>query len=151
MHYRLYKPEDFEALYAIEEACFVPPFTFGRRYMRWLVSAPNAATWIAEDLQAMAGFAIVEWTPATNSIGAYIQTIEVAPGYRGQGVGRMLLQCVESSAREAIAQVLWLHVEDANTTAIRLYESSGFSPAGNAEDYYAPGRHALIYRKEMQD
>ncbi len=63
----------------------------------------------------------------------------------------MLLQCVESSAREAIAQVLWLHVEDANTTAIRLYESSGFSPAGNAEDYYAPGRHALIYRKEMQD
>lgn len=149
MHYRLYKPEDFEALYTIEEACFVPPFTFGRRYMRWLVGAPNAATWIAEDLESMAGFAIVEWTPATNGISAYVQTIEVAPAYRGQGIGRTLLERVEASARDAIALVLWLHVEETNATAIRLYETSGFTAAGHAEDYYAPGRHALIYRKEL--
>jgi len=151
MHYRRYKPEDFEALYAIEEACFVPPFTFGRRYMRWLVGAPNAATWIAEDVEAMAGFAIVEWTPATRGTGAYIQTIEVAPALRGQGVGRTLLQCVESSAREAIAIILWLHVEESNAVAIRLYETSGFHCADKAEDYYAPGRHALVYRKELLD
>ena len=29
MKYRPYKPEDFEALYALEEACFQPPFRFG--------------------------------------------------------------------------------------------------------------------------
>jgi hypothetical protein len=36
MLYRRYLPEDFNALYAIEEACFQQPFRFGRRYMRQL-------------------------------------------------------------------------------------------------------------------
>jgi len=92
MLYRHFAPGDFDALYAIEEGCFQPPFRFGRRYMQWLVTAPNAATWIAEDYATMAGFAIVEWTPLAGvGTGAYIQTIEVASAYRRQGIARELL------------------------------------------------------------
>jgi len=151
MDYRRYKPEDFDALYAIEESCFQPPFRFGRRYMRWLVNAPNSATWIAEDAGAMAGFAIVEWTPSIRGLSAYIQTIEVLSQYRGQGVGRELLLCLEESARAADASTLWLHVDKTNQTAIHLYASHRFLPVGEEKNYYASGRDALIYRKALTE
>lgn len=151
MDYRLYNPDDFDALYAIEENCFQPPFRFGRRYMYWLVNAPNAATWIAEDVGAMAGFGVVGWTPSIRGLSAYIQTIEVLPTYRGRGAGKELLKRIESSARTAGASTLWLHVDATNATAIRLYESHGFAEVGQEKNYYASGRDALIYRKGMQN
>ena len=151
MKYRIYKPEDFEAVYGIEEVCFQPPMTFGRRYMRWLVQAQNAATWVAEDDGALAGFAIVEWTQAIHEVSAYIQTIEVLPEMRAQGVGRELLKHMEGSALAAGASAIWLHVDVENWAAIRLYESYDFVRASNEENYYAPGRGAYIYRKHLQD
>jgi ribosomal protein S18 acetylase RimI-like enzyme len=36
----------------------------------------------------MTGFAIVEWTNMRGGITAYIQTLEVAPEARGQGIVR---------------------------------------------------------------
>ena len=151
MEYRLYKPEDFAALYAIEEVCFYPPFRFGRRYLQWLVNAANAATWIAEDEGVMAGFGIVEWTPWIRGLSAYIQTIEVLPAFRGRGAGRELLQRIAASARGAGAAALWLHVDATNATATRLYELHGFLAVGEEKNYYAAGRDALIYRQSWRD
>jgi len=100
--YRLYKPEDFEALYALEEACFQPPFRFGRTYMRDLVKQENAAIWIAEDEGgAMAGFAVVLWDKAQGGVMAYLETLEVRPDLRGKGTGGELLRRCEESARAA--------------------------------------------------
>ena len=101
MLYRAYSEQDFAALYAIEELCFQPPFRFGRRQMRQLVQSGNTATWIAEQEGRMCGFAVAEWTAHVGRIAAYIQTIEVAPDWRGQGVGGELLGRVEASARAA--------------------------------------------------
>jgi ribosomal-protein-alanine N-acetyltransferase len=147
MEYRLYKPEDFAALYAIEEICFQPPFRFPRRFMRQLVDARDTATWIAEEEGAMAGFAIVEWTEDFHGVSANIATIEVSPEHRKRGVGMELMRLMEQSARTANAAVLGLHVDPANASAIRLYESLGFAHVGNEDDFYAPDRNALVYRK----
>ena len=163
MLYRLYKPEDFDALYALEERCFEPPSRFSRRYMRLLVSRANAATWIAEEDRRLQGFAIVEWTDErrgppsdrSSSLGcrcgvtAYIQTIEVAPEMRGRGVGGALLGRIEGSARAAGAGLIWLHVEAANAAAFRLYEAQGYTCDGRQENYYPHGRAALIYAKRL--
>lgn len=151
MDYRLYHPADFEALYAIEEVCFEPPFRFARSYIRRLVSARAGATWIAENEGRMAGFAIVEWTAQGNAVNAYIETIEVLPELRGQGVGQELLARMEHSARNAKAVVLWLHVDESNAAAIRLYERHGFTAAGKEVHYYAEGRGALLYRKDLTE
>ncbi len=110
MEYRLYKPDDFAVLYGIEEICFHPPFRFGRRYLQWLVNAPNSATWIVEQSGTMAGFGIVEWTPSVRGLSAYIQTIEVLPDYRGRGAGCELLTRLQNAARDAGAVTVWLHV-----------------------------------------
>lgn len=147
MNYRLYIPEDFAALYAIEETCFEPPFRFGRTYMRSLVDSEYSATWIAEDDCKMTGFAIVVWTKDKGGPVAYIQTIEVAPEQRGRGVGKELLRRVEGSALAVGAARIWLHVDEKNSLAVRLYETSGYHYEGREPDYYAPSRAGEIYSK----
>jgi ribosomal protein S18 acetylase RimI-like enzyme len=147
MHYRPYQPGDFEPLYAIEEACFQPPLRFPRSYMRRLVTSTKAATWIAEDNGRLAGFAIVEWSADEFSTVAYIQTLEVAENQRGHGIGTELLRHMESSAQQAGASLIWLHVDAENASAIRLYEAHGYRFEGRQENYYAGHRDALIYAK----
>jgi ribosomal-protein-alanine N-acetyltransferase len=147
--YRPYKPEDFDPLYALEERCFEPPSRFGRRYMRQLVSRAKAAAWIAEEDGRLWGFAIVEWSEGRRGVTAYIQTIEVAPEARGRGVGGALLGSIEGSAHAAGAGLIWLHVESANSDAIRLYEAQGYACDGRQENYYPHGRPAFIYVKRL--
>lgn len=151
MHYRLYKDEDFDALYAVEEECFKAPFRFGRAAMRRIIEEPRTATWIAEEDGAMVGFAVAEWFPTRSGMKAYIQTIEVVEARRGQGVGEELLRRVEQSAREAGALAMGLHVDAENAAAIRLYERCGYECEGRQERYYPQGRAALVYVKRFED
>lgn len=150
MIYRLYTPGDFPALYAIEERCFPPPLRFSRVYMRQLIRQPNAATWIAEDDARMCGFAIVEWTREAAGLVGYIQTLEVIPEGRGQGVGGELLRRMEDSASAAGAEAIWLHVDAQNAVAIHLYERHGYRVRGRTEGYYGRGTAALIFLKALR-
>jgi ribosomal protein S18 acetylase RimI-like enzyme len=147
--YRPYADGDFGPLYAIEETCFQPPLRFSRAYMRQLVNARNAATWIAEEDGHLAGFAIVDWTQEIGGVVAYIQTIEVAPGQRGRGVGGELLRQAEGSARAAKAALIWLHVDAENRAAISLYEANGYHCERRQANYYGRGRSALVYAKAL--
>lgn len=149
MRYRLYQPEDFASLYAIEEACFQPPLRFDRDYMRQLIHAADSATWIAEDGVQMAGFAIVKWGETTEVGAAYIPTIEVTSAERGRGVGAELLRCCEESAHLAGSTLIWLHVDEQNAGAIRLYESHGYRCEGKEEHFYAHNHAGLIYCKRL--
>jgi ribosomal protein S18 acetylase RimI-like enzyme len=145
--YRLYKPDDFAALYAIEEVCFKPSHRFSRGYMRQLIRQDNAATWIADDDGRMCGFGLVEWEREEPGVVGYVQTLEVVPEARGRGVGGELLRRLEGSACAAGAEAIWLHVDAENAGAIRVYEKHGFGLGGREEGYYGRGRAALIYAK----
>ncbi len=163
MNYRLFQPDDFDDLYAIEEICFQPPERFTRRYMRHLIASPDAATWIAEQAGTMAGvtssappglgrmtgFAIVEWAQQISGVMAYIATIEVLLEHRSRGIGAELLRRLEGSANAERAVQIWLHVDPENTPAIQLYERSGYCNSGRADHYYARNRPAAIYVKNL--
>jgi [ribosomal protein S18]-alanine N-acetyltransferase len=149
VNYRPYHPDDFAQLYAIEETCFRPPIRFSRRYMREIIARVNSATWIAEENCRLAGFAIVDFAGEMEGTIAYIQTIEVSPEHRKQGLGAELLRRVEDSARAAGADVIWLHVDAQNDAAIRLYSAHGYRREGRQDHYYAKGRAAEIYVKSL--
>ena len=151
MKYRLYKPDDFDALYAIETVCFEPPLRFERAYLRQLTRARNSATWVAEENDGKpVGFAVVEWRPARGGrVAGYIATIEVLPEHRRVGAGGALLGRVEVSAREAGADAIWLHVDARNEVARRLYEKHGYTEAGASENFYGPGQGARILVKDL--
>jgi ribosomal-protein-alanine N-acetyltransferase len=149
MNYRLFEPDDFDDLYAIEEICFSHPERFSRRYMRELIASRDAATWVAVDKDGMAGFAIVQWSKQIAGIVAYIETIEVLPQNRSQGIGSELLLRLEGSANAERAIAIWLHVDVENKPAIRLYERLGYRSSGREEHYYARNRSAAIYAKSL--
>ena len=154
MEYRLYKPADFPALYAVEELCFEPPVRFSRTYMRQLIENANSATWIAEDgpepKLELIGFSIVEWPAGQSESDAYIQTLEVLPAFRGRGIGAELLVRAEESVRAAGVHIIALHVDVENAAAIRLYESRGYARQGRKEHYYARHRAAFAYAKPLE-
>ena len=150
VNYRLYQPDDFPQLYAIEEICFQPPLRFPRRYIRRLVDSGGTITWIAEDEGSIAGFVIADFGQDTDGLFAYIQTIEVLPEMRGRGVGNQLLRLIDVSARERGARAIWLHVEAQNAGAIRLYEAHGYKCEARQDHYYAHGRAGLVYRKLLE-
>ena len=150
MHYRLYTSADFPQLYAIEEICFQPPLRFPRSYMRRVIENPDSATWIAEGEEKMAGFAIVEWAGPPGDCYAYIQTLEILPEHRRRGIGQELLHRLETSAAQAGAAEIWLHVDAANTPAIRLYRALGYQKTGSEQDYYGRHRPADVYSKTIR-
>ena len=149
MRYRSYQPADFDALYAIEEACFEPALRFPRAYMRMILSRRGSLAWVAEDDRGLAGFAVVSRQKTPEGPVAYIETIEVSTDRREQGVGRELLRCIEHSARVMGIDTMALHVDEENRTAIQLYESADYEKRGREENFY-PNRHpALIYAKRI--
>jgi ribosomal-protein-alanine N-acetyltransferase len=149
MRYRLYRHTDFPQLYAIEELCFQPPLRFPRSYMRSVIENPDSDTWMAEEADQIAGFAIVEWAGLSEDRYGYIQTLEVAPDHRRRGIARELLTRVEESARAAGALTIWLHVDTENAAAIQLYEAHGYEQQGREEHYYARHRAAYVYSKVL--
>ena len=159
MNYRLYQPADFTALYAVEELCFDAPLRFSRALMRKLIANPNSATWIAEGRLAekkiveknseLAGFAIVDWATVPKGTVAYIQTIEVNPAARRQGIASELLRLSEVSALVVGATAIWLHVDVENSAAMHLYEGRGYARKGREEHFYARNRAAFIYAKTL--
>jgi len=149
MLYRLYQPEDFPALYAVEELCFEPPWRFSRSYMRKIVKNPDSATWIAEEDADLVGLVVIQWSVGQGELAAYIETIEVHPAWRGRGIGGELLRCAEESARAAGACAIGLHVRVENATAIGLYESHGYTCRGREEYYYAR-QPAFLYVKLLK-
>lgn len=64
--------------------------------------------------------------PALPAPEAFIYDIEVVESERGRGLGRELLEAAEAWCADHSIGVLRLHVFAHNTTAVSLYESSGF-------------------------
>ncbi|BDV43224.1 ribosomal-protein-alanine acetyltransferase [Geotalea uraniireducens] len=73
-----------------------------------------------------------------------ILDVAVAPGYRGQGIGRQLLQRALGDLRQRGAAVVMLEVRISNMPAIELYRRAGFSESGSRKRYYENGEDALL-------
>ncbi len=59
---------------------------------------------------------------------AYVSDIVVLQGYRGQGIGTMLLQQAEAFARQQGATTLKIQVLARNQQAADVYQHAGFRP-----------------------
>jgi GNAT superfamily N-acetyltransferase len=85
------------------------------------------------------GFSTFAARPVLN-----VHDLAVLAGWRGRGVGRALLEAVESAARASGCARLTLEVGDRNIRARRAYEAAGFAQA-----HYGDAGHALFYVKTL--
>ncbi|MCX5520631.1 GNAT family N-acetyltransferase [Kaistia defluvii] len=85
---------------------------------------------------------------------AEVLTIAVAPGARGRGYGRLLMEdALRALYRELVPEV-FLEVDENNASAVSLYRSLGFVEVGRRKGYYAdgqgPGGTALVMRLQLR-
>ena len=77
---------------------------------------------------------------------ADLHRLVVSPRHRRQGIGAALVSAGLEAVRHAGARSVMLEVAWDNDPAIALYQRLGFEQLTARDDYYGPGRHALILR-----
>ncbi|MFT5277471.1 MAG: ribosomal-protein-alanine N-acetyltransferase [Glaciecola sp.] len=65
-----------------------------------------------------------------------IEDITVSNDYRGQGLGRRIMEAGFELANKMQQKTVYLEVRCSNQTAIKLYRSMGFELVGERKNYY---------------
>ena len=118
---------------------------------------------VAEVNGRVVGWAVVQtryredlgWEPDQDALffvsgeNAYLENLEVAEFFRGQGIGRELLTAVEAEMRWRGRRALWLHAAEANYGACRFYEREGWHHERTVYPAWRNGAPTRIYVKSV--
>ena len=78
-----------------------------------------------------------------------IECVLVHPLYRKKGLARNLVEKSIDLAKQQGIESILLEVRKSNFSAIKLYESVGFTRISERKKYYADGEDAIVYKKEI--
>ncbi|WP_432494005.1 ribosomal protein S18-alanine N-acetyltransferase [Kineococcus gypseus] len=110
------------------------------------LAAPGRTYLVALEGEEVLGYAGL----AVSGADADVQTIGVARGAQGRGLGRRLLRALLTAARDAGATRVLLEVRADNAPAQALYASEGFEVLARRARYYQPGGiDALVLRARV--
>ena len=71
----------------------------------------------------------------------YLDTLAVLPGFRGKGIGGMLIEATKERAKDLGLPAVGLLVDFDNATAQKLYAGHGFTQAGDGDFLGHPMHH----------
>jgi ribosomal-protein-alanine N-acetyltransferase len=150
--------QDFDGLWRLDQACFLPGISYSRLELAVYMRKPGAFTLIAERPA----------TPKTRSFGGgptellgflvahaladqtgHIITLDVAAAARRTGVGSQLMTAAEERLRAAACQSVHLEAAVDNLAAIAFYQRHGYSILHTVPHYYSNGVDALVLTKEL--
>jgi len=137
---------DVPALIGIEKSVFPESPWSAAQFREELSGVPKTRKYIVatqnNEIVGYAGIAL-----AGNV--ADIHTLTVIPAHRKQGIATSMLDQLEELGRARNVDAFMLEMREGNVEAQPLYEKRGYSIVSRRDNYYAPGIHALIMRKEV--
>jgi [ribosomal protein S18]-alanine N-acetyltransferase len=143
---RDYKPQDFETLWKLDQACFVAGIAYSREELSHFVSHKNGFTIVGERNGSIQGFIVIQ----RNHIDAgHVITIDVHADARRAGLGTLLLNAAESRLRSAKCGSVLLEVAVDNLPAISFYKRHGYSVLKTIPRYYMNSIDALMLGKRI--
>ncbi len=142
MFIRPWKKSDIDEIARIEAFSFVDPWT--RENLSDVLKYSHYRSFLIEDGGRVLGYAclIVMFDMAE------IANVAVASPYRGRGIGKALMDVMESEARRSGARECLLEVRVSNGKAISLYEKCGYVAYGTRPRYYG-NEDALLMKKVL--
>ncbi|HHW86646.1 MAG TPA: ribosomal protein S18-alanine N-acetyltransferase [Chloroflexi bacterium] len=139
--------QDIPVIEELEAACFPEPWS-GDIYRHELAHNRLSAYWVARPVTPDA-----QTAPPILAYGGYwamgpevhIVTVATHPGYRRQGLGRVLMAWMIEHARAGGALEVTLEVRASNHAAQSLYAQMGFVVVGRRKGYYRDnGEDAIL-------
>jgi ribosomal protein S18 acetylase RimI-like enzyme len=162
---RDHRPDEFEALWQIDQACFAPEIAYSRYELRAYMRREGAFTLLAEAAGDAAqgkvgtpgngeaqneglilGFLVAEC--GRRKIG-HIITIDVIPEARRHRVGSALLDAAEVRLLNAQCQLVRLETAVDNLAALSFYKRRGYNVVQTIPRYYSSAVDALLLEKDL--
>jgi [ribosomal protein S18]-alanine N-acetyltransferase len=152
-------PDDFEALYALDQACFAPGIAWSKAELLYFLKHSHNFAVVADGDEPaaagkeseVAGFAIAGTLRRRGAIVGRLITIDVRAEARRQGLGNALMAAVEERLRAAGAAAIVLEVAVDNAPAQAFYERHGFVRTGRIPGYYLGKIDALAMEKPLME
>ena len=144
-HYRPMRPEDLDAVAAVEQDIYTHPWTRGN-FAASLVAGHCA--WVVEAAEGLAAYGVV----MVGAGEAHLLNFNIARALQGRGLGRQLLAFFENRARELECRTMLLEVRRSNARARELYSRAGFHELTVRRNYYPAegGREdAILMGKDL--
>lgn len=139
LHIRTPMPDDFEAIVAIERACFSDPWE--AENFRALVTTEAEHCRVAEQGGRVVGY----WVGSRIDDEAELANLAVDPSLRRSGVGTRLLEDFLERVGAFERTTVFLEVRVSNSAAIALYRRHGFEELARRKGYYLkPLEDALV-------
>jgi [ribosomal protein S18]-alanine N-acetyltransferase len=129
---RAYQPDDFDALYKLDQNCFPRGIAYSKTTLRYFLTLASAESLLAVDQNAIAGFILSEVDGAL----AHIITLDVAETHRRSGVGTMLLNAAEQSLSAQGVRSISLETAVNNHAAVNFWLRHGYTKEGILKRYY---------------
>ena len=103
-----------------------------REYVRWLEDGTGTLL-VARGPDGLDGYAFLRTVGSGptfdfGEVRGEVESLAVAPGARGRGVGTVLVEASREHFRCAGCRYWTVSVMEANASAVRLYERAGFGP-----------------------
>ncbi len=136
-------PDDFETLYAIDQACYSPGIAYSRRTLRWFLRRPGVECVLAENSGQVAGFILAEREGQL----AHLITIDVLAAYRRLGIGTALLNTIERTLASPDVQRMELETAPDNDPAVAFWQRHGYRTLGVMKRYYLDSIDAYAMHK----
>jgi len=145
--YRAATMNDFEEVLAIENECFIEPYS--RENLKYeFEENPVNKIIVAEDDGRVIGF--IDYLITFNS--ATIMQVAVTKEYRGIGIATQLLSEMEKSFPkdlDEIVETVTLEVRVSNQPAVNLYTKNGYKIVVVKSHYYKDGENAIYMVKRL--
>jgi len=140
---------NLDELVRIERECFTSE-AFTKEQVEIMLRNQNAIALLARINDEAAGFIIGIIENYGTMKAGHIYTIDVAVKHRRRGVGKRLLEEMESISLMRGAETSYLEVKVDNSAARRLYRNQGYVKMEPLHDYYSSGVHGLRLKKQLK-
>ena len=140
---RSYEPHDFAALHRLDQACFPVGISYSKTTLRYFLTLSCADCVVAADGNRVVGFILSEENPPL----AHIITLDVTEKERRHGVGKALLEQLESNLAARGVRSVLLETAIDNEAAVAFWQRRGYRIEATLKRYYLGRIDAYEMRK----